>query len=388
MNEQILFVDDDPNILAGYKRVLRNQFQIATAQGGEEGLATLESQGPFAVVMADMRMPGMDGIQFLARVKERAPTTVRMMLTGNADLQTAIDAVNEGNIFRFLTKPCPPETLAKALRAGIDQYRLITAERELLTKTLNGVIKVLTEILSLVDPQAFSRSMRIRRYVRHIANALELPNLWQYELAAMLSQIGCVTLPPDVMDKVYAQELLTDEELKMFWNHPGVAAQLLANIPRLETVARMIAGQQRPFQPRGPAAPEETADEVSALGAQILKAAIDFDVLLFRGYSARGALLKMMEREGEYNPRVLAALQTLQVKEMSKAVRAMRVDDLHVGMIAGEDIRALNGVLLLPKDQPVTYPVLERLRNFARMGAVKEPFLVLTVVSTLEEEGE
>ena len=125
----------------------------------------MNDDGPFAVIVADRSMPGMDGIQLLAKVKACSPNTVRMMLTGNADMQTAIDAVNEGHIFRFLTKPCPPESLTASLQAAIEQYRLITAERELLEKTLRGSVKVLCEVLSVVKPTAFGRASRITRYV-------------------------------------------------------------------------------------------------------------------------------------------------------------------------------------------------------------------------------
>ena len=106
MTTRILCVDDDSNILLGYQRALRKQFQIEVALGGEEGLAAVRNQGPYAVIVADMRMPGMDGVELLAKVREIAPDTVRMMLTGNADQQTALEAVNQGHIFRFMTKPC------------------------------------------------------------------------------------------------------------------------------------------------------------------------------------------------------------------------------------------------------------------------------------------
>jgi DNA-binding NtrC family response regulator len=128
-------VDHEENILLAYQRQLRKEFQIETALGGGPAPEAIAQRGPYAVIVSDMRMPGMDGVQFLSKVKERAPDSVRMMLTGNNDLQTAMQAVNEGNSFRFLTKPCTPETLAKALEAGLEQYRLITAERELLEKT-------------------------------------------------------------------------------------------------------------------------------------------------------------------------------------------------------------------------------------------------------------
>jgi len=133
MTEKVLLVDDDRNILAGYRRGLRNEFRLETAAGGEQGLQALNSRGPFAMVVSDMRMSGMDGIEFLARVREGFPDTVRAMLTGYADVETAIRAVNEGGLFCFLTKPCPKEKLALSLRAGIEQYRINTAQSAVLS---------------------------------------------------------------------------------------------------------------------------------------------------------------------------------------------------------------------------------------------------------------
>jgi DNA-binding NtrC family response regulator len=169
MPEKILCVDDEPSILRGFERVLNGTFPIQTATSGEEGLALITGPEPFAVVVSDMRMPGMDGIQFLRKLKEIAPDTVRMMLTGNADQQTAIDAVNKGSIFRFLTKPCSPEDLEQAIAAGIQQYKLVMAERELLEKTLIGCVKTLTDILSIVNPIAFSRASRVRHLAKSVA---------------------------------------------------------------------------------------------------------------------------------------------------------------------------------------------------------------------------
>ena len=162
MTEKILCVDDDPNILLAYQRALRKRFHIDSALSGGEALEAIANRGPYAVLVADMRMPEMNGVELLKRVKENAPDTVRMMLTGSADQQTALEAINEGHIFRFMTKPCPPKMLAKVLEAGLVQYRLIMAERDLLTKTLSGSIKMLTEVLSLASPMAFGRASRVR----------------------------------------------------------------------------------------------------------------------------------------------------------------------------------------------------------------------------------
>lgn len=134
MLEKILFVDDEPSVLEALQRQFRQQFHVHTALGGAEGLTIVRMQGPFPVVVSDCRMPGMDGIQFLALVRKIAPDTVRMMLTGNHDLETAMKAVNQGEIFRFLTKPCPPDTFQSALEAGIKQYRLTRSQKSGLSR--------------------------------------------------------------------------------------------------------------------------------------------------------------------------------------------------------------------------------------------------------------
>ena len=116
--DRILCVDDEPNILAAYQRLLRKTATIDIATGGEAGLALIRAaqaeRKPFAVVMADMHMPGMDGAVFLGKVAQVAPETVRIMVTGAQDLATAITAINDGGIFRFLPKPVPPEACAPA----------------------------------------------------------------------------------------------------------------------------------------------------------------------------------------------------------------------------------------------------------------------------------
>jgi FixJ family two-component response regulator len=141
--EKILFVDDDANLLEGCARQLRKRFQLDTARGGAPGLAAVAERGPYAVVVSDLRMPEMDGLQFLAQVKALAPETVRMMLTGYPDLQAAIDAINEGNVFRFLTKPCAPEGLIQALEAGLEEYRRRRSEEQLLAKKLRRALACL-----------------------------------------------------------------------------------------------------------------------------------------------------------------------------------------------------------------------------------------------------
>src|SRR5271157_3988763 len=134
MADKILFVDDEPAVLDGYRRMLHREFEVDIAVGGERGLMLIHDCGPYSIVISDMRMPGMNGAEFLYQVRQKSPETVRMLLTGGTDLNAAIDAVNEGNIFRFLTKPCMKETLVEAIHIGLAQYHTITTEKKLVKK--------------------------------------------------------------------------------------------------------------------------------------------------------------------------------------------------------------------------------------------------------------
>src|ERR1035438_9616095 len=158
MMDKILFVDDESLALSGYQRLLHRGFDVGIALDAEQGLASIQKNGPYAVVIPDMRMPGMNGAQFLSQVRQKAPDTVRMLLTGYTDLDAAMDAVNDGNIFRFLTKPCEKDLLVKAITSGVEQYRLVRIEKDLLEKTLRGSIRVLTDVLSAASPETFGRS--------------------------------------------------------------------------------------------------------------------------------------------------------------------------------------------------------------------------------------
>ena len=369
MTKSILCVDDEPNVLHAIERQFHKRFEIATALGPDLGLQAIAERGPFAVVVSDLRMPGMNGIQFLARVRQISPDTVRIMLTGQADLTDAMEAVNQGHVFQFLGKPCPPEMLGRALESALEQHGLIQAERELLERTLTGSVEVLSEILSLVNPPAFGRALRIRRYVAHIATALNLPNRWQYELAAMLSQIGCVTVPSDILDKIHAAQPLDDNEKSIFASHCAVAHDLLVKIPRLEHVANMVAAQRAPWSGTGGSDPV-------GVGASLLKVAVDFDEQIMRGRAVHETLSEM-RAGGRCNPLYLSALQQVQVAEARTEARAIKVAELRKGMLVNADVFSTKGLLLLAKGQEVTEAAIARLNSCKWAVGVVEPISVL-----------
>jgi response regulator RpfG family c-di-GMP phosphodiesterase len=372
MAERILFVDDEANILAAFKRQLRNRFLVETAQSGQEGLSLIAGSEPFAIIMADFRMPGMDGIQFLTRVKDLSPDSVRMMLTGHADLTTSINAINEGHIFRFLTKPCPPETLILAIESGIEQHRLITAERELLEKTLSNSVRLLTELLSLANPLAFSQALRVRRIVKQITYNMKLIDSWQYELAAMLSQTGCVTLPSEILEKVNSGEPLLKSEKALFASHPQIGARLLENIPRLESIAQMVRDQQKPFSQYN--AQNNSANQRKIyLGPQILKVALDYSSLIHSGLTHTESLRKMAENAEDYNPEVIKALGDHEIRKEAATIKSIDVNSVEIGMIVDQDVLTKDGKLVMTKDQEVTLLILERLRQLSQEVGIFEP---------------
>lgn len=381
MNRKILFVDDEPNVLSAIKRQLRRDFNhIDLAESGAKGLELVRKRGPYAVVVSDMRMPKMDGVQFLSSVKEICPESVRMMLTGNADQETAIMALNQGCIFRFLNKPCPKNALKSSVEAALEQYRLVTAEKELLNKTLNGSIRVMAEILSQVNPVAFSRATLIKSYVTSIASELQLPSIWQYSIAGFLSQIGCVTVPNSILEKVYAGEKLTSQEQEIFSQHPLAASRILANIPRLENIAQMIALQNRAFSSYQK--PKTTGEKLVYLGGQILKIAVCFDYQLFMGQGARDVIEKMKKMPGEYNSKIVEILSRIDLMLDGQEVKKLLLEQVGVGMTLNRDLKAKNGLLLASKGQKITLSLKERLINFSRTIGLEEPLEVLVTGGT------
>ena len=381
MTGRVLFVDDDPNILSTYKRTLRNKFELETAQGGEEGLRLIKEKEPFAVVVADMQMPYMNGIEFLSAAEKIAPDTVRMMLTGNADQKTAVDAVNEGNIFRFINKPCPPELFAEILTSGLQQYRLVTAEKELLDKTLKGSVAVMTEVLSLVNPTAFSKATRVKLYVSHMGRALGLTNTWEYEVASMLSMIGCVAIPSSTLEAVYSGAEITPAEQQQFSRHPAVGMKLLSSIPRLEKVAAMIEKQMSP--PRDLRMDQKDASQREILlGAQLLRIADEYDARTRGKLSHHDIIKQLRAMKDPFDPSLIDALEIYKDEREAYEMRTVCVRELNVFMIVDADVKAKNGALLVAKGQPVTYPLLQRLKNFQSGVGVVEPIQVLVQTST------
>ncbi|SDN24276.1 Response regulator c-di-GMP phosphodiesterase, RpfG family, contains REC and HD-GYP domains [Desulfonauticus submarinus] len=384
--EKILFVDDDTKILDGFRRTLRKKFRVETAVNGMQALKILnKDKNPYAVVVADLKMPQMNGLEFLVRVKELFPSIVRMMLTGHGDLDDAIQAINSGEVFRFLVKPVKPKDLEQALLDGVKYYRLQKTEKELLEKTLKGVIDILVDILNMTNDEALGRASRIKRYVRDVAITLGEIDIWKYETAALLSQIGCIILPPEVIKKVRTGERLEGEEYQLYMQHPFIASDLLKKIPRMEEVAEIIAYQQKNYDGTGFPLDPLRGDKIP-LGARILRFVLDFDLHILREKSKKKALNKMLEHKSRYDPKVFKAFLEVVNLDDEYKVRVVTVEEVIPYMIFIEDIYSLNGMLLLKKGHEVTPALAEKLRFLDKTYGIKQPLKVLVPPKFLIEK--
>ncbi|MCS7089268.1 MAG: response regulator [Verrucomicrobiota bacterium] len=379
---KILLVDDESNVLAALQRNLRGRFHLETATSGPEALAKIEQHGPYAVVVADMQMPEMTGLDLLVQVESRHPDTVRIMLTGNAEQKTAVDAVNRGHVFRFLNKPCPSELLAQTLQAALHHYQFVTAERELLERTLNGTIRLLTEILASLHPKAFQLSQKLRAAVREYAEFFHLKQSWDLEAAALLFPLGYMTLPATVLTKLTRNEPLLPKEQELADRAPELGANLLLHIPRMESVATILRYQNKRYDGSG-SPPERIAGDDLPMQVRVFQVLRDMVELELQTGDRTQALARMQERTGWYDPRVLQSAAACFDVYLQKAVsdqpsiRSRTLDELTVGQILASDVETEDGILVIKSGTELTPVVLQRLRNFAQINPVKQPIYVL-----------
>jgi FixJ family two-component response regulator len=374
MPSQILFVDDDVNILSAFQRNLRRDFEITTASSPEAALMALENQS-FSVIVSDIKMPRMSGVELLSLVAEKWPDTVRILLTGEADAKAAIGAINYGHVYRFLMKPLALTPLTRILTDAVKQHTSVVTERALLEKTLSGSMQVLTEVLCLLHPLAFSRSSQIRNIVREMLSGLQLEDTWELEMAAMVSLIGCIAVPNDILTRAWKGGELTESERHLFESHPVTGARLLASIPRFESICRMIELQEQILSPL-------VIDDIRKvdrvlLGAYLLKMANEFVSLSSLGLS-RGEIIDRMQGSAQaYPPQLFALFARIEAVPLSRESRTIKFKQLAEGMVVQSDVLSDGGLLLLAKGHAISNTILEGLVRYSAACGIREPIQVL-----------
>lgn len=391
MNPRILFVDHDALALADLQRNLRPKFTFDTAIGGPAGLEQIRKGGPYAVLVVGMRMPGMDGVEFLELAEKLSPHGVRIMLTGDADQQTAAKAVNRGHVFRFLNKPCPHETLVAALEAGLSQFELLRAEREFLEGTLTGCIKMMSEVLGMVAPRALGRGQRLRDCMRTFALFTDTQPLWELEVAALLSSVGNAALPLQLIQKLEQGEIFNSAESDVFRRATQIGHDLLVQVPKLADVAKIVAYQNKCFDGTGYPIDDVRGAHIP-VGARMLKILGDRLTLEEDGIVKKRAFEVMRARTGAYDPRLLekcflcfdAFLANLVVAD--RPVLSVHVRELKVGQVAVSDINTNEGLTLIAAGNRLTGMTLQCLRNHDALGEISQPVLVQDPVESAAPE--
>jgi CheY-like chemotaxis protein len=332
--------------------------------------------GGAAVIVSDMRMPGMDGATLLQHVMQVSPDTTRILLTGEPGRDAAVSAVNTAHIFRFLTKPCPPDQLKAAIEAGVGQYRLVNAERSILKETLIGCIKALVDVLAITNPVAFGRASRVKQLAMEIAERADCRQFWQLEAAALLSQLGYLSLPPELVEKLYYGENMTPDERILASGAPQLATSLLENIPRLEPVIQILVALTWTDE-----ALARLGEGTIGLGTRILDLVLSYDTLITQGHDVNVALQTLRGRSSRFGERLIEQLaEQVGAGTTATVAREMPLRAVQPGMIIMQDVRTHMGTLLVPRGIEVTKLFLEKLRNFG-------PDLLNEVVKVAVQQG-
>lgn len=380
MTTRILAVDDEPLILRTYQRTLGDQFDLLTADHPDVALGLLRAQD-VAVILSDLKMPGMDGVAFLRAARELRPDAVRMMISGHADMGDAINSVNQAGIFRLMLKPCPDLEIAAALSDGLAQHRLVTAEKQLLEGTLNGAIQSLTDILGILDWEAYGQAQLRRRVARAVALALKQPP-WAFEIAALLADIGRATLPPDLNEKLKHHHSLSDAERRLVERVPEFSARLLRHIPRIDAVVDAVLYQDKHVNGAGFPPDGRTGRDIPVAGRALhaIKALLAF---LQKGTAPNAAIALLKQGPERYDPEVVlalyASLPVLQSRPpplTGTGPQQATLASLAPDMTLLADITTREGMIVLSAGTRLTGLHIQRVKNFAHLNPLIEPFLI------------
>lgn len=403
---RVLCVDDEANILSALRRLFRPcGYVVTVAASGEEGLAILD-QAPFDLVISDMRMPGMSGAQFLEEVSTRWPDTMRLLLTGYADIDSTIDAVNKGRIFHYVSKPWDDKALLLIVRHALERKQLerdkarleaLTAQQNEELKDVNASlelkvmertvelrkanehikasfitsIKVFANLIELREGAIAGHSRRVAELARKLAKraGMDAAAVQDVFLAGLLHDIGKIGLPDTLLSRAVAE--MSGPELLRYRKHPQAGEHALMALSELAQAARLVRSHHERFDGKG--YPDGLAGEQIPLGARIVAVANDYDglqigTLAARKRTAREALELLEAGRGRsYDPGVLDLfLEVIAESERNDLKEVgLSVARLMPGMILSRDLVTRQGYLLLATDFVLTAGIIRQIQEYA-----------------------
>lgn len=378
MGYRVMLVDDDHTLLSSIGRNLCLDYDIVTAASGAEALEKLSEHGPFGVVLTDMRMPGLTGLQLIVEARKTSPMTSYIMLTGNQDLGTAVQAVNEGHVFRFLSKPCELATIRAAIEAGLRQYSLEVGEKELLNKTCAGAIGLLTDVLEATQPALCSRHSSMSETVDQLMEAAGVPKRWEYSLASRLALVGFACLGEETA-RVFDNSSPHDSDWKFAVERAmGIGGRMVKRIPRLGIVGEIVESSHDvtgAFCYKKP----KSESAIVRTGATLLALSLAWEALQRQGLKRKDAIEEMKLLFAELLPSYVEAFEKLPEVADTEEQLGVQVDvsDLAPGMVLHADVVGRDGSVLLRAGSRLSEVHIEKLRNGTEHFGGTRPIMVV-----------
>lgn len=375
---KILIVDDEPNNLKLFQQILGGDYELKFARDGTNALIVTEKHSP-DLILLDIMMPEMDGYEVCRRLKANKKTAGIPVI-----FVTAMGAVaDESKGFRlgcvdYITKPISPPIALARIKVHLELENTKAKVEQLLSKTLLGSLKMMSDIISMVNPVVFRQSSRLKRCAGEIGNKLGLEGLWKLEIAATLSQIGTIAIPMGTQVRARCGEILNADEQKLMASYPAIGKDLLKNLPRLETVAQIIGRQRDPL----PDTALETWDFIT-LSCQILRMVCDYDNLIISSKSKSKAFSILMQNKKAYSEKLLEIFIDIENASQEGAKKSIRLSDLREGMVLLEDIICDTDVILVKEFTEISENTLFLLHKNAKIRRVQEPIEVMERSSSL-----
>jgi len=371
-----IFIVEDEGIIAAAIQSRIESLGYATAgiaSSAEEALARIAEHPPDLVLM-DIQLAGlMDGVEAADQIRRRFALPV-IFLTAHAEAST-VERARVTEPFGYIVKPINESELHCNIEMALYRHRMERERSDVLENTVGGCIRVLTEILSMVEPRSFGHGQRLKDYMAGLADALKVGPAWELEGAAMLAQIGFVTIPPGIVQKFNAGLRLEPLEREMIDRVPEFGANLLSRIPRLDNLARIVRYQRKDFDGGG-VPTDEVAGGGIPLGARMLRIVADILDFAARDLPNPAIIERMFQVPGRYDPELLRQAIVTILSSAPKGAKRVPLKDLRVGQMLKDPIHSNDGTALVAAGNRISALLLDRLNNFTEFGGIREPIQI------------
>lgn len=377
MKPRVLLAVADPIRWADHRAALASDVQVVTIANAREALTMLKSQGPFAALVAELRAPGMSGLDLLGAARQHHPDVARLLVVDSEDREAAIVAINEAHVHAFFVHPFSSKVFADAVWQGVVAYQERQHEHEVLAQAAAGIVQLLTGLAHprIPIPPLSAAAERLRLRARMLALALKLPGVADLEAAALLSRVALAAVPKHILDKLLTHERLAPADLDFLARLPDVGLRLVEHQPRFAGVAEIFRHQGEDPGPMVVRA-DGVREYKVPLASRILRALIDLQLHENAGLTTPAALAEMRRQSVRYDPNVIKAIELLFVRPevgANATFEQCMIADLVVGSVLAADALSTDGVPLVSAGTTITSAVLARLKNFADLGQVVEP---------------